>query len=461
MNIKIDEGSYKDPSGFVFNIGSEIFRQVNISYRTSFDFLLQSGLYDELTASSLLIPHSDVTESVEFPHNAYKILKPEKVKFISYPYEWSFSMLKDAALITLEIQDRALKHGMSLKDASAFNIQFDKGKPIFIDTLSFEKYKEGMPWVAYSQFCRHFLAPLALMSYVDVRTLSFLKSNLDGIPLDLAAKLLKRKGILNIGLKIHISIHNRSIKNSFNNAGKTVKGFFSKTAMSALVDSLRTTIKKLQWKPMQTTWSDYYFDNNYSQLAFLDKKRLVRDMIKHCTQNTIVDLGSNSGVFSRIAAETGHFVVSFDLDPVAVENNYLKVRSEGIDNIIPLLVDISNPSPPLGWGNTERKSLSDRLGSNTTVLALAFLHHLAIGMNIPLLKIIQYFNSIGNEVIVEFIPKNDSQVQQMLSIREDIFKEYSFEEFLNLLSSKLIIDDVKNIIDSSRTIVKGRFLGKV
>lgn len=458
MNLKIDEGSYKDPSGFIFYVGSEVFRQVNLLYKENYDLLLQSGLYNELTMNSLLIPHQDVTNSAELSYSAYKILKPEKVKLVSYPYEWSFSMLKDAALTTLEIQDRALKYGMSLKDASAYNIQFHKGKPVFIDTLSFEKYREGLPWVAYGQFCRHFIAPLALMSYVDVRTLSLLQSYLDGIPLDLAVSLLKKKVGINILLGIHIGIHNRSIKNNKHTKVKASKKYFSKNAISGLIDSLRMAIEKLHWDPKQTTWSDYYSDTNYSSSAFLEKKRLVKDMISRCTQNTIVDLGANNGIFSRIAAETERFVISCDLDPGAVERNYLTTRSEGITNILPLLVDISNPSPAMGWNDEERKSLIERLGSDSTVLALALLHHLAIGSNIPIAKIIKFFTRIGEEIIIEFVPKSDSQVEQMLSIRDNIFDEYSFEKFCDILSLYMKIDDIELVGDSGRILIKGHSL---
>ena len=183
-------GSFRDPSGFLFHLNGLIYRQINIEYKKNYIHLMKSGLYEALMDTKLLIPHEEVNIGSLASDNAYKIIKPEQVLFISYPYEWCFSQLKDAALTTLKIQKKSLNFGMSLKDCSAYNIQFRKGKPILIDTLSFEEYREGKPWIAYRQFCQHFLAPLALMSYKDIRLNQLLRIYIDGIPLDLAIHLL-------------------------------------------------------------------------------------------------------------------------------------------------------------------------------------------------------------------------------------------------------------------------------
>src|SRR6185503_16964008 len=196
--------SFRDPSGFLFSRGGVLYRQVNRKYEQEYARLMESGLYEKLVKAGLLIPHLEVdeapAESEVTRAFAYKIIQPERAPFISYPYEWSFGQLKDAALATLSIQRRALKVGMSLKDASAYNIQFVRGKPTLIDTLSFEIYKEGQPWVAYRQSCQHFLAPLALMALKDVRLNQLLRVYIDGVPLDLASGLLPAKTRLNFGL---------------------------------------------------------------------------------------------------------------------------------------------------------------------------------------------------------------------------------------------------------------------
>jgi len=199
--------SFRDPSGFLFTRQGVLYRQVNQAYQPHYDKLLNSGLYDKLVKAGLLIPHEEVGVEPAEPSLAYKVLRPERVDFISYPYEWSFSQLQDAALATMAIQKLALDAGMVLKDSSAYNIQFYRGRPVLIDTLSFEAYREGEPWVAYRQFCQHFLAPLSLMAYTDVRLNQLLRIYIDGVPLDLAVRLLPGRTRFDLGLATHIHLH--------------------------------------------------------------------------------------------------------------------------------------------------------------------------------------------------------------------------------------------------------------
>ena len=204
--------SFRDPSGFLFTRNGILYRQINRAYAEDYARLMDSGLYEKLVKANLLIPHVEVDQAPAEKEAAFKVVQPERAPFISYPYEWSFSQLKDAALATLSIHKRALKLGMSLKDASAYNIQFVRGKAMLIDTLSFEIYKEGEPWIAYKQFCQHFLAPLALMSYRDIRLNQLLRIYIDGVPLDLASALLPFRTKLNFGLLTHIHVHADSQK---------------------------------------------------------------------------------------------------------------------------------------------------------------------------------------------------------------------------------------------------------
>ena len=210
MQIHINAGSFRDPSGFVFDKNGTLLRQINGCYRQDFEALQQSGLLQSLHKSSDLISHEEVGIENAASSEAYRVIKPERIPFVSYPYEWSFSQLKDAALLTLTIQLKSLEYCLSLKDASAYNIQFMNGKPIFIDTLSFERHVEGTPWVAYGQFCQHFLAPLALMSHVDVRLGQLLRVHLDGIPLDLASRLLPFSTLFRPGIFFHLHLHSKS-----------------------------------------------------------------------------------------------------------------------------------------------------------------------------------------------------------------------------------------------------------
>ena len=204
-------GSFRDPSGFIFTVNDTLYRQVNHLYKEEYDLIMSSGLYDHLKKSKTLVAHQEVSLDLSpDPQIAYKVIKPDPIAFISYPYEWCFSQLKEAAILTLAIAKRSLAYGMSLKDASAYNVQFKNGRAIFIDSLSFEKYIEGKPWIAYRQFCQHFLAPLALMAYRDVKMNQLLRTNIDGVPLDIASKLLPLRTRLNFGLLTHIHLHAKS-----------------------------------------------------------------------------------------------------------------------------------------------------------------------------------------------------------------------------------------------------------
>ena len=443
--------SFRDPSGFLFLRRGVLFRQVNKAYAADYARLMESGLYDRLVKAGLMIPHS---ESKELPADrvlAFKVIRPERVPFVSYPYEWSFGQLKDAALATLSIQKRALKLGLSLKDASAYNIQFFNGKAALIDTLSFEAYKEGEPWVAYRQFCQHFLAPLALMACRDVRLNQLMRIYIDGIPLDLASELLPGRTRWNLGLVSHIHLHAGAQKRYAEVAvAEARRGrSMSKEALLALVESLQATVRKLDWKPAGTEWADYYAANNYTDAAFEHKKVLVGDWLSQIGPRSVWDLGANTGVFSRVAADSGAYVISSDIDPAAVEMNYRQVKELKETNVLPLVLDLTNPSPALGWHNQERDSFLQR-GPAEAVLALALVHHMAIANNVPLGRVAEFLAACGRWLIVEFVPKNDSQVQRLLRSRLDIFTDYTRQGFEKAFAGYYTIAKSSSVRDSER-----------
>jgi hypothetical protein len=443
--------SFRDPSGFLFSRDGVLYRQVNRSYEQEYVRLSESGLYEKLVKAGLLITHVEVDQPAEDAQSAYKIIQPERVPFISYPYEWSFGQLKDAALATLSIQRRALKVGMSLKDASAYNIQFVRGKPTLIDTLSFEIYQEGKPWIAYRQFCQHFLAPLALMALKDVRLNQLLRVYIDGVPLDLASGLLPGNTRFNFGLLTHLHLHAGAQKKYAGQEVKSRGGSMSKQAMTGLIDNLEATIHKLDWSPGGTEWGNYYDITNYSDKAFEHKKQLVEEWTRQVKPSMVWDLGANTGVFSRVAGSIGSFVVSFDMDPAAVEHNYRQVKSEKTENILPLLLDLTNPSPPLGWANRERDSFGSR-GPADLVLALALIHHLAISNNVPLPQLADFFAETGKWLVIEIVPKSDSQVQKLLASREDIFPNYTREGFEAAFQNRFTIHHAINVHESERVL---------
>lgn len=441
--------SFRDPSGFLFWRNGNLYRQINRKYEGEYARLMESGLYDRLVKAGLLLTHVEVDEPAEQPDGAFKVIQPERVPFISYPYEWSFGQLKDAALATLSIQQRALKAGMSLKDASAYNIQFVRGKATLIDTLSFEVYKEGQPWVAYRQFCQHFLAPLALMALRDVRLNQLLRIYIDGVPLDLASQLLPARTRWNFGLLTHIHLHAGAQRRYAGADVKARRATMSQQAMTGLIDSLESTIRKLEWKPGGTEWGNYYDITNYSDAAFEHKRELVREWSQRLQPSLVWDLGANRGVFSREAGASGAYVVSSDIDPTAVEQNYRQVKDEKTPNLLPLLLDLTNPSPSIGWGNEERDSFLGR-GPADMVLALALIHHLAISNNVPLPQLAEFFAKVGKWLVIEFVPKVDSQVQKLLVSREDIFPGYTREGFEDAFGRCFRIREAVPVRESER-----------
>ncbi len=440
--------SFRDPSGFVFRRDGVLFRQIEPPYREDYIRLKESGLLRELVSAGLLI--DAVEERLPEGADAVAILRPEPVPFISYPYEWCFSQFKEAALTTLDIHRLALDRGMCLKDASAYNVQFRNGRPILIDTLSFEIYEEGLPWIAYRQFCRHFLAPLALMSLVDVRLSGLLREHIDGIPLDLAGRLLPASTKFKPGLLAHIHLHGK-VERSTGAVGAQKSALVSKTAMFGLIDSLRGTIEGLSWKPEGTTWADYYSDTNYSERAMAAKHELVARALDSIDPKpgSCWDLGANNGEFSLLAANRGIQTIAWDADPAAVEKAYL--ASRGRAELLPLLQDLTNPSPDLGWASQERDGLISR-GPADVVMALALIHHLAIGNNVPLPMIVSFLARIGRNAIVEFVPKEDSQVDRLLAGRRDIFDSYSVDHWEAALCAEFEIADKWPIPETRRTL---------
>ena len=301
-------------------------------------------------------------------------------------------------------------------------MQFHEGRPVFIDTLSLERFQEGAPWVAYRQFCQHFLAPLALMSLTDIRLGQLTRTNLDGVPL-LATRLLPWRSRLRFGLLLHLHLHglmNRS-EPATSTAGGS--GGFSRNAMYGLIDNLESAVKKLRWKPGRSAWVSYYKDNSYS--AERDRGEvpgLARflDLVK---PPSVWDLGANTGRFSRLASSRGIQTVAFDLDPDCVEASYQEVKARNETLLLPLLMDLFNPSPASGWVNRERASILER-DRPGMVLALALVHHLAIAGNLPLENIARFFAELAPWLAIEFVAPGDSQVQRLMTQRRGVHHPY-------------------------------------
>lgn len=455
-----EPSSFRDPSGFVFTVKGTVYRAVDESYLPHLRTLTDSGLYAKLVESGWLVPHREVAPPTDLPPRISAVLQPEQVPLISYPYEWCFSALKDAALTTLQIQETALEHGMTLKDASAYNIQFIEGRPVLIDTLSFENYEPGTPWVAYRQFCQHFLAPLAIMARTHIALGRLSRDHLDGIPLDVATRLLPWSTRLNLGLFSHLHLHARQQQRHGMSAttATTAAPKVSRLGLRGILDSLKSTIRRLRYEPGGTEWADYYDNTNYSGDAFAAKQRLVGELIAQAAPATVWDLGANEGVFSRLAADAGAQTGSFDIDPAAVEKNYRRMRAQAETRLLPLVLDLTNPSPGLGWASRERRSLAER-GPVDLVMALALVHHLAISNNVPLRMIAGYFATLGRHLLIEFVPKSDSQVQHLLRSRRDIFPDYHLDGLKAALAVDFEVIREEPVAGSDRTLLLARRRG--
>lgn len=445
------EASFRDPAGFMYRDGKgKLYRQVNKKGVEDYSLLKSSGLYEALAAKGLLIPHKEVPLDLKASADAAAVVEPHIIPFISYPFEWSFSQLKDAALLTLQIQKMALKHEMSLKDASAYNIQFDQGRPIFIDTLSFEAYRDDEPWQAYRQFCQHFLAPLTLMAFTDINLSQLLRVYTDGVPLDLTQKLLPRRAKLKPGIAVHISMHARA-QAAKASSGARPQGKVSKLKLEAILDNLTRTVKSLKLPKAKTEWGNYYENTNYTSSSEKKKAALITNMVSEAGVKTVLDMGGNNGSYSRPLHKLQVFTVCADYDPLAVEDNYQVMKQHKEKLMLPLLVDLTNPGGALGWANKERDDITERLACDM-VMALALVHHLAISNNLPLDSISDYLRQFGKYLLIEFVPKSDSQVKILLATRKDIFPGYNEVNFEKVFSKNFKLIEKKSIKGTKRTL---------
>ena len=451
----VDPASFRDPSGFVFRREGVLYRQVQASGSADWEAFTSSGLYDRLLADGLIVEHeAQPLESAALP-GAMAVIRPRLIDVISYPYEWSFSQLKEAALLTLQLQARALDAGMRLKDASAYNVQLDAGRPILIDSLSFEVAPPTEPWPAYRQFCEHFLAPLALIAHRDARCGLMLREFIDGIPLDLAARLLPWRTRLNLGLSAHLHLHagaqRRAAKEPPPPPGATPRERkVSETGQRALLDSLRRTVEGLRWEP-SSHWSGYASTTSYSDAATTSKAEIVRDMLTSVGGRTAWDVGANTGVYSALAADAGYRVVAWDQDAASVDAHWRRVRGDGNPAVLPLVLDLANPSPSIGWALEERASFLER-GEPDVILALALVHHLAIGNNVPLPGVAALFARMAPRAIVEFVPKDDPMTRRLLAARRDIFEHYTIDGFREAFGVPFRILRETAVTDSPRTL---------
>lgn len=452
------QSSFRDPLGYVFSHKGKIYRWVSKEAAEDYDSLMSCGLYGELTEKGLLLAHREVSDPrVGTTPDTHRVLLPEQLRFVSYPYEWSFSHYKDAALLTAQIQKIALAYGMVLKDASSYNVQLHRGRQVFIDTLSFSKLKKPF-WEGYKQYCEHFLSPLLLMSKVDLRMGLLMRDFIDGIPLEITTKLLPAWTKARPSVLTHIAAHSAAQQKYAGtqksaHGGKTAR--ISKTRLIATVDSMERLVKSLTIpKKSQTEWNKYYEFTNYSDTSFRHKQKLVKSFAREVKPDVALDIGGNDGSFVRdVQSAHACFGMAADIDSLAVERGYMLMRKKSETDFIPIRLDLTNPSPALGWANAERMALPERLpGKKRLILSLALIHHLAISNNLPLEKVAEYCASLGDYLVMEFVPKSDSKVQILFTSREDIFPNYTIVGFEAAFAPFFTIQTKQKIRTSERVL---------
>ncbi len=446
-------GSFRDPAGQVFDVGGKIVRTINASYRRHWETAEASGLLEHLQKRGLIPSYN---EAEPLP-GAWKTLEVQRIDWISYPYEWSFFQLRAAARVTLQIHKSALERGMVLKDASAYNVQFIGSRPVFIDLLSFEEREEGEPWQAYRQFCMHFLAPLALYAY-EARLGRFSSQWIDGIPLDLAWSLLPGRCFFSPGLQMHLHLHagaEKKYSDARTSAGKVRKARVSRQGMLDVADSLLRTIDALPAPKQDGEWTGYYGDTNYTEAANTAKLALVEDSARNAAGGIAIDLGANTGRFSAQLAPYFRQVIAADIDAQAVGLHYQALRKHGDEKILPLVLDLANPSPAIGWACAERGSWLQR-GQADYVSALALGHHLYFTCRIPWREQAAFFAALlrpGGILLLEFVPAEDSQVRRMLAARDNVFDDYNLDGLRESFAAFFIEMQLHVIPESSRVLL--------
>ncbi len=419
--------SYRDPAGFLFYSDGVLYRQVNKIFAGDFLQFTEGGLYQQLVQTNLLIPHQVVNLNFTLSKNWHQTVQPEIIPFISFPYEWSFDMLKDAALLTLRLAQEAMNFGMMLKDASAYNIQLHKGKMIFIDSLSFEAWNETKPWIAYRQFCQQFLGPLAVMHYHQTAMQTLLLAYPDGVPVEVAAKLLPWRSKLHLHTYLHLHLHSKMATKKNNREDS--REHFSAGKMKNLLQSLIQAVQSYQLGATSGVWSGYYNEALQRDDYVAQKKEIIAAWLSQLQIKTAIDIGANEGNFSLLLAEKNIEVIAADFDHYSINRLYAQVKARGIKNILPLVMDFTSPSPAIGVNNQERESFLNRTKVDL-VLALAVVHHLAIGKNVSFDSVAAMFSKLGGQLIVEFIPKTDEKIQLMLQQKKDLYEWYSLENFM-------------------------------
>jgi len=441
--------SYRDPHGHVQENGNIYYRVVDKSYEAQYAHLKGSGLYAALLTEGLITAFEEIPSSGIGDERTYKILLPEQLEVVVYPYEWSFAQWKDCLLFFLRVNTICLQHGMILKDASPFNFCLLSGKMVLFDILSFEFYKEGDPWIAYRQFCENFLAPLALMRYRHPIWSKLYRASPHGIDLGFASCSLPFSSYFSMACLLHIHLHS-SVAGGKRALGGSKRPFLKKEQLVQMMDAFKSVGRWKLSTGRTSFWDEYYGEEIQAAEYLASKDLIVEGWLKELQPETVTDLGANTGRFSLLAAKHAKKVIAVESDPGSVELLYQFTR--GWKNIYPVCADITDPSPGSGWENAEKSPLLERIQSDT-LMALALIHHLRITYNVPLQLIASLFAKLsGKNLVLEFVPRSDEKVKAMLAHRQDIYDDYAKENIEEVFSEWFILKDRQPLGNSGRLI---------
>jgi SAM-dependent methyltransferase len=453
-----EPGSFRDPDSRVFRDGDTILRALSERGLADWELLAATRFFAEAQKDGTIVD-TEKLEEAPARHGVpagVAMLRHERMPFISYPYEWTFSMLRAAALLQLGLLRAALAEGMIPKDASPYNVQWRGTHPVFIDVGSFERLPDGEPWAGYRQFCCLFLYPLMLQAYAGLPFQPWLRGSLEGIAPGEARAILRGRRTFRRGVMTHVALHARlERRESDRDTRSEVKrAGFRKELIDANAARLEKLVRRLDWGTPETAWSDYGERSHYEREELERKDRFVREACAGADWDLAWDLGCNDGRYSRIAAEHSRYVVAVDGDHATAEALYRQLREEGSTTILPLVIDLADPSPARGWRGLERTRLEDR-GKPDLVLCLALIHHLSIAANVPLAEVVAWLASLEAVVVVEFAHRDDEMVKRLLARkRDDAHPDYTAESFERVLAESFEI--VRREELGSRTLFEAR-----
>ncbi|MEE2778021.1 MAG: class I SAM-dependent methyltransferase [Acidobacteriota bacterium] len=431
-----DPGSFRDRESRVFTLDGRLCRALSPTALSEWRFVEQASILHGLIEARKVVGSREVEIDPDILAGIgpafVAALEHEPVPFLSYPYEWSFSMLRDAAELTLDILDTALAKGGTLKDASAYNVQFRGAEPVFIDLGSFEKYKSGESWIGYRQFCEMFLFPLMLEAYRGISFQPRLRGCIDGVGTEEMWHTMSVRDLFRRGVPTHVYLQaklGRTTAATKKNVRKDLAASgFSKEMIRHNVASMRKLIARLRPRASDSHWTAYTDTRSYTQDDTEAKQTFVRRAVDASRPDLVWDLGCNTGEFSKLAAETASYVVAMDQDPQAIDRLYRELPAQHSDRILPLVISLTDPSPDLGWRGTERRSIWHRQAPDM-ILALALTHHLSIAANVPVRDLMEWFAGLGGSLVVEFVSKDDPMVEQLLRNKIDNYSDWQRDVF--------------------------------